>query len=195
MAHDPLEGLISGPMTVRLVEMFLLSVGLATLSPTPVRAGDLVYAAKIGVLAHDVPDLWSGFQIEPDAADINIEIQFTPSIGLLGGTLRPAAGATFNTNGDTSHAYLDARWQIEGPASLFFGIGLGAAIHDGEIGPVDPNAKAFGSRVLFHIPFEAGVHIDAHNDISFYFEHTSNAYTQTYNEGMDRLGLRYGYRF
>ena len=175
--------------------MCLLSLGLAAQPAATASAGDLFYAAKVGVLAHDVPDLWSGFQIEPDAADINIEIQFAPSASFLGGTLRPAAGATFNTNGDTSHAYVDARWQIEGPSSLFFAIGLGAAIHDGEIGPVDPNAKALGSRVLFHIPFEAGIHLDGHNDISFYFEHTSNAYTQTYNEGMDRLGLRYGYRF
>lgn len=182
-------------MTSRYFTKFLLGASIAALSLAPASAGDLFHAAKIGALAHDVPDLWSGFQIEPDAADINIEIQFTPSIGMLGGTLRPAVGATFNTNGDTSHVYLDARWQIEGPSNLFFGIGLGASIHDGEIGPVDPNAKALGSRVLFHIPFEAGIHLDVHNDISFYFEHTSNAYTQTYNEGMDRLGLRYGYRF
>ena len=182
-------------MIVRFVLSCFLSLAIAAGLTGGAVAGDYFYAAKIGVLAHDVPDLWSGFQIEPDAADINIEIQFTPSIGLLGGTLRPAAGATFNTNGDTSHAYLDARWQIEGPSSLFFGMGIGVAIHDGEIGPVDPNAKAFGSRVLFHIPFEAGIHLDAHNDISFYFEHTSNAYTQTYNEGMDRIGIRYGYRF
>lgn len=55
--------------------------------------------------------------------------------------------------------------------------------------------KWLGSRVLFHIPAEIGVHLDAHNDLSVYFEHTSNAYTQEYNEGMDRIGLRYGYRF
>jgi lipid A 3-O-deacylase len=160
-------------------------------------ADGTIYSIHGGVLAHDVPGLWSGFQVEPDAADINIEVQFTPSVAFLGGTIRPALGGTINTRGDTSHAYLDARWQIDGPAGLFFGLGLGAAIHDGEIGGPgsDPNMKWLGSRVLFHIPAEIGLHLDEHNDLSVYFEHTSNAYTQKYNEGMDRIGVRYGYRF
>ena len=160
-------------------------------------AEDFIHSVHAGVLAHDVPGLWSGFQVEPDAADINIEIQFTPSMPLLGGTLRPALGASINTRGDTSHAYLDARWQIEGPSNLFFGLGLGVAVHDGETGSPgsDPSEKWLGSRVLFHIPAEIGVHVNQHSDLSVYFEHTSNAYTQTYNEGLDRIGIRYGYRF
>lgn len=174
---------------------FALAIVLMSATVGEAMAADVFYAAKFGVLAHDVPDLWSGFQLEPDAADINIEVQFTPSIAVLGGTLRPAIGGTINTRGDTSHAYLDARWQIDGPSGLFFGLGLGAAIHDGELTPVKPDAKALGSRVLFHIPVEAGIHLDQHNDLSVYFEHTSNAYTQDDNEGLDRIGVRYGYRF
>lgn len=172
-----------------------LALMASFLAVSPAVAAGAIHAIKLGVLAHDVPDLWSGFQLEPDAADINIEVQFTPSAQFLGGTVRPALGASINTRGDTSHAYLDARWQIDGPAGLFFGLGLGAAVHDGETGPVDPKAKALGSRVLFHIPAEIGLHLDAHNDLSVYFEHTSNAYTQDYNEGMDRIGVRYGYHF
>ena len=166
-------------------------------SYAPAVAEDVVHSVKGGVLAHDVPHLWSGTQIEPDAADINIEVQFTPSTQILGGTLRPAVGGSINTRGDTSHAYVDARWQIDGPSRTFFEVGLGAAIHDGETGGIgaDPNLKWLGSRVLFHIPAEIGVHLDAHNDLSVYFEHTSNAYTQKYNEGLDRIGIRYGYRF
>lgn len=169
----------------------------ASAAYVPATAGDAIHSVKLGVLAHDVPHLWSGFQVEPDAADINIEVQFTPSIQVLGGTLRPALGGTVNTNGGTSHAYADARWQIDGPSRLFFEIGLGAAIHDGETGGLgaDPNMKWLGSRVLFHIPVEIGLHVDAHNDLSVYFEHTSNAYTMTYNEGLDRIGVRWGYRF
>ena len=161
----------------------------------PASADDLLYALKLGVLAHDVPDLWSGFQLEQDAADINIEAQFAAAWALPWGAIRPVIGGTINTRGDTSHSYIDARWQADGPANLFFGLGLGAAIHDGELEPVDPHEKALGSRVLFHIPAELGVHLDAHNDFSVYFEHTSNANTQDYNEGLDRIGVRYGYRF
>lgn len=87
------------------------------------------------------------------------------------------------------------RWQIEGPSGLFFGIGLGVAVHDGELEPVDPDKKALGSRALFHIPAEIGLRLDAHNSLSVYFEHTSNASLVDYNEGLERLGFHYGYRF
>jgi hypothetical protein len=78
---------------------------------------------------------------------------------------------------------------------LFFDLGLGAAVHDGNLDDRDPTRKALGSRVLFHIPLELGYRLDEHDSLSVYFEHTSNAYTQEFNEGLDRLGLRYGYRF
>jgi hypothetical protein len=160
-------------------------------------AGDVLYALKVGVLAHDVPDLWSGFQVEHNAADINIEAQFAAAWALPWGTIRPVVGGTINTRGDTSHAYIDARWQGDLPCGIFFGLGLGAAIHNGEIGGhgSNPDMKWLGSRVLFHIPIEVGYHLDEHNDLSVYFEHTSNAYTAKYNEGLDRIGVRYGYRF
>ena len=55
--------------------------------------------------------------------------------------------------------------------------------------------KAFGSRVLFHIPVELGYRFDQHNSLSVYFEHMSNAGLASSNEGMDFLGMRYGYKF
>jgi hypothetical protein len=177
--------------------------GLATVcvatGTTGSSAGDVLYAVKLGVLAHDVPDLWSGFQVEQNAADINIEAQFAAAWTLPWGAIRPMIGGTINTRGDTSHAYIDARWQGDCPSGLFFGLGLGAAVHDGALGPGPNNEnsdkKWLGSRVLFHIPVEIGYHLDAHNDLSVYFEHTSNAYTAEFNEGLDRIGVRYGYRF
>lgn len=161
----------------------------------PVSAGDIISEVKVGVLAHDVPDLWSGFQREESAADINLEVLLSPSLMFLGGTIRPAIGGTLNTQGDTSHAYIDARWQYETPVGIFIGLGVGAAIHDGNLDATDPDKKALGSRLLFHIPAEIGLRFDDHNSLSVYFEHTSNAYTQDENEGLDRLGVRYGYRF
>jgi hypothetical protein len=174
-----------------------LAVALAASLANDASANDLLYALKVGVLAHDVPDLWSGFQVEHNAADINIEAQFAAAWALPWGAIRPVIGGSINTRGDTSDGYIDARWQGDLPSGVFFGLGLGAAIHDGEIGGAnsDPDKKWLGSHVLFHIPIEIGYHLDQHSDVSVYFEHMSNAYTQKYNEGMDRIGLRYGYRF
>ena len=49
--------------------------------------------------------------------------------------------------------------------------------------------------MLFHIPAELGYRFDGNNSVSVYFEHMSNADTQDNNQGLDRLGVRYGYRF
>jgi hypothetical protein len=168
--------------------------GLA-LAQQPSWPTGLIDEVKIGVQAHDVPDLWSGFRLE-HGVDINGEILFSPSLPfLLGGSIRPAFGATVNASGDTSRLYLDARWQFDGPCGLFFGLGLGGTIHDGNLTPSDPDRKALGSRVLFHIPLEIGYRFDSHNSLSLFFDHMSNGYTAKYNEGMDNLGIRYGYKF
>jgi hypothetical protein len=46
-----------------------------------------------------------------------------------------------------------------------------------------PDAKALGSRVLFHIPIEIGYRFGVHSSLSVYFEHTSNAFIVEPNEG------------
>lgn len=172
-----------------------IAVAVAGAACGPAHAQSIVHEIKGGVLYHDVPHLWSGFQIEPKSADINAELLFAPGIGLFGGTIRPAIGGAVNTEGATSHAYLDARWELEGPAGLFFGLGLGAAVHDGRIDPDRWDRKALGSHVLLHIPVEVGLRLDKHSSLSVYFEHTSNANTADFNEALDRLGVRYGWRF
>lgn len=175
--------------------LLIILVAALLLQPELTLAGPFIDELKIGVLAHDVPDLWSGFQAEPSSADINIEALLSPSVAFLGGTIRPAIGGSISTVGATSDAYIDARWQYETPSGVFFGLGLGAAVHNGQLQLEDWDRKALGSRVLFHIPAEVGYRFDDHNSLSAYFEHMSNAYTVSPNEGMDRLGIRYGYRF
>jgi hypothetical protein len=160
-----------------------------------VQAQSLIHELKIGALHHDTPHLWARHQLEPDAVDLNVEVMFSPAFHFLGGTIRPAVGGTVNFGGYTSRGYADLRWQYETASGVFFGLGLGVAVHNGETGPSHADRKALGSQVLFHIPVEIGLRLDTRNSVSLYFEHHSNAYTQRYNEGIDGLGIRYGYRF
>jgi hypothetical protein len=157
-------------------------------------ANGILHEVKGGVLAHDVPDLWSGTDLEHGVA-INGELSFTPSLDLPWGTIRPAVGASVATNGHTSYAYADAHWEFAGPAGTFFSIGVGAAVHDGKLEPTSARDKALGSRVLFHVPLEAGIEFAEHYRVSLYFEHVSNGYLASPNEGLDNLGVRLGYRF
>jgi lipid A 3-O-deacylase len=145
-------------------------------------------------LVHDMPSLWSGFRLER-GGDVNVEALLSPSIPFLGGRIRPAIGGSVSLSGQTSRGYVDARWQYEMTSGVFFGLGLGAAIHNGLLGPTEVDRKALGSRVLFHIPAEIGYQFDRHHSLSVYFDHVSNGYTRTYNEGLDSLGVRYGYKF
>jgi hypothetical protein len=176
-------------MALAMTIVLNASLAAAQGTDTPARM-----ELRLGVLAHDVPDLWSGFRLE-SGVDINGEILIGPGLAFLGGTLRPAIGGSVNTSGGTSKAYLDARWEIEGPAGLFFGTGLGVAVHNGNLGPTDPDRKALGSRALFHVPVEIGLRFDRGRSISVYFEHTSNANLARHNEGLDSIGVRYGIRF
>jgi len=172
-------------------------------APATAEAEELSTELKLGLLAHDVnpryvdgePSLF-GNHVEPASLDINLEALFPPIFRpVLGGTLRPAVGVTINTAGGTSQAYADMRWQYELPSDMFFALGVGAAVHDGNIGPEDPDHRALGSRVLFHIPVELGVRVDERNSVSLLWDHASNAGLNEENPGMDRVGLRYGYRF
>jgi lipid A 3-O-deacylase len=153
-----------------------------------------LYEIKFGVLHHDTGSLWSGFRRE-SGVDINLEAIFSPHAKLLGGAIRPAFGGSANIAGDTSKLYTGFRWQYEHLNGMFVGIGLGGAIHNGKLKPQQNDRKALGSRVLFHIPIEIGYRFGASSALSVYFDHVSNANLADANEGMDTLGLRYGYRF
>jgi hypothetical protein len=97
--------------------------------PSPSR-----FEIKGGILAHDVPGLWSGFSLEK-GIDLNVEMLFGQGMPFLGGTIRPAIGGSVNFEGYTSKGYVDARWEVDLPHRLFFGLGIGAAIHDGKLEP------------------------------------------------------------
>ncbi len=147
------------------------------------------------MLAHDVPRLWSGWSIETHRPDLNGEVIFSPSVNFLGGAIRPVLGGSYNSAGGTSKAYVDARWESNLGPGVFFGLGIGAAVHNGTLDPVSLNHKALGSRVLFHFPAEVGYRFEGGHSLSVYFEHNSNGYTQKSNEGLDDLGVRYGFKF
>ena len=158
-------------------------------------AGDIVHELKFGALHHDTPNLWSGFRAESSSAAINLEVLLKPSMQFLGGTIRPAIGASLTSGSGTSNVYIDARWQYEFTSGLFIGLGIGGTVHNGQLELRELDRKALGSRVLFHFPFEIGYRFDRANTLSAYFEHISNGYTVSPNEGLDRIGIRYGHRF
>ncbi|MBT5228901.1 MAG: acyloxyacyl hydrolase [Methylococcales bacterium] len=177
----------------------LLPVLISTLAATSAFAESrdstgFIHEFKFGVLQHDVDNLWSGFERE-DGLDVNLEVILKPYVDFLGGQVRPAVGGSFNNAGDTSKIYVDARWEKALSANAYFSLGLGAAVHDEDRETAERDRKELGSQILFHFPIELGYRFDKHHGLSVYFDHISNAYLISPNEGMDSLGVRYGYTF
>ena len=174
----------------------LCAVGaiLAAVLPLPALAeSSWLYEVRGSVLAHDIPIVAAG-KWESGVA-LNGEVAFTPSLPLFGGAIRPALGGSFAFNGQTSWAYLDARWEWAGPL-FFFGLGVGPSIHTGDELYYSTNGhKGLGSRVLFHIPLEVGLQITPANRVAVYYEHVSNGFLAYPNPGMDNVGLRLAHRF
>ena len=154
-----------------------------------------LYGVSAAVLAHDVDNLWSGARKE-GGVDLNVEVILNrPHLELPTGSVRPNFGVTVNDRGDTSKFYVGLIWEVDLPSGIFMSVGVGAALHDGELEAGRGARKGLGSRLLFRIPIEVGYALSRRHRLSVAFAHVSNAYLADPNEGLDVLGLRYGYRF
>ena len=154
-----------------------------------------LYELSAGILAHDVDNLWSGSR-EENGLDLNVGLVLRrPSFAFLTGFVRPYLGVSVNTRGDTSKLYGGFVWQYVADSGWFLKLGLGGAVHDGERETLREGKKELGSQVLFHIPIELGRSVRGRHRVSLYFDHVSNASLADENEGLDTLGLRYGYLF
>ncbi|WP_285907934.1 acyloxyacyl hydrolase [Pseudodesulfovibrio pelocollis] len=172
----------------------LLTLALCLAGPHPADAGDtIVSEVRGGVYAHDI-SFWS-FHRE-NGADINGEVLFvSPSFLEAVWSPRPHLGATVNTSGNTSFLYSGLTWEYDLPADFFVDANLGLAAHNGKLDTDNHKRKSLGSPVLFRLGAALGYNITEKVNISIQFEHMSNAYIVSPNEGMDNVGLRLGYRF
>jgi lipid A 3-O-deacylase len=176
---------------------FMLSVPCACTQDLPERtlSSDILYGIRLGLLAHDVGGLWSHSRAE-GGVDINAEIVFKkPGFKLWHGLVLPNLGVSINSQGDTSRAYGGLLWEFLLDTGCFVNSGAGLAVHNGQSESNDPNKKQLGSRVLFRIPVEVGFTIFERHRLSLMFDHMSNAYLAHPNEGMDTVGVRYGFQF
>ena len=173
------------------LELLLL---FCILLPASVGRAGPVDEIRLGVLYHDL-GLWAESRNE-GGVDFNAELIFSPSLELLSGVLRPNLGFSLNSGGATSKIYGGAMWEYRWPRGYFVDLALGLAVHNGETDKGEAaTLNQLGSPVLFRLAFEAGVTIGQRHLISLMFDHVSNAYLAEPNEGLDTLGLRYGYRF
>jgi lipid A 3-O-deacylase len=182
-------------LCIFILSVTLFQVAKAQESSEGAFISNLLYGIRFGLLAHDVGGLWSHSRAE-GGIDLNAEIVFKkPSVEIWHGIIRPNLGVSINSQGGTSKAYGGLLWEFLFDNGYFVNSGVGLAVHDGQLESKDSNKKQLGSRVLFRIPFEFGFTISERHRISIMFDHVSNAYLTNPNEGMDTIGVRYGYQF
>ncbi len=145
-----------------------------------------------GILAHHlVPTLTHK---EP-GADINLEILFhSPDFLGVIGSPRPHVGFAVNTGGDTSQLYAGLTWEWDFWRNMFVSLALGGAIHDGDLDVRSNDEKELGCRVLFRAAVELGYRFRQRHSLSLYIDQISNGGICDQNEGLELLGIRYGYR-
>ncbi|MGE5477972.1 MAG: acyloxyacyl hydrolase [Bacteroidales bacterium] len=164
---------------------------LLALSSSPALAE--VDEIRLGLSLHDISFLGHG---KEDGVDGVGEVLFQ-SPGLLEAIWapRPHVGIAVNSAGDTSQLYAGLTWGYEPVERLFVEFSLGGAVHDGKLSGDALDRKQLGSRALFRESLALGWRFDEHNSLMVVFDHESNARLAEHNEGLNNLGIRWGYRF
>ena len=146
-----------------------------------------------GLLAHD----FGPFSHRKEKGiDINAEVLFTsPDFMDIIWLPRPTAGGSFNSSGDTSQGYLGLTWEWDFLEHAFLSFFWGGAVHNGGKNPNVPDKKDLGCRVLFREGLDLGWRFSRNHALMAHLDHISNAKLCGENEGLESLGLRYGYQF
>jgi lipid A 3-O-deacylase len=161
------------------------------------RADGWVDELKAGVLDHDF------IHRKESGVDFNGEVLFTsPAFLAWLWAPRPHIGFSVNSAGDTDQAYAGLTWTLVGRQAMFVeadkvfvDYGFGVSFNDGDLDEKRDNRKELGSRALFRLSLEAGYSFVPHHSLSAYVDHESNAGLSAHNEGMNAVGIRYGYQF
>jgi lipid A 3-O-deacylase len=167
-------------------------------------SGKWISELRGGILKHSISPI--GHDAKETGVDGNLEVLFA-SPGWLSWLLkpRPQIGASFNgSNNNTDVLYAGLQWEWTFWKSFFFDFSFGGAVHNGELSydasvvfPEYANRRReLGCRALFRESFELGWRFWERHNLSVMWSHYSHGgICGDQNEGLDNLGMRYGYRF
>lgn len=166
----------------------------ATASPAAAEElGGLLSEVRIGWMLHDAGIFGRS---EEEGFDIDGELLFaSPDVLDVIWSPRPLLGVSVNTAGDTSQVYGGLAWDWNFWGPLFVEGSLGLSVHDGNLEASSPDRKALGCRVLFRESVALGARFLERHSLSLMLTHISNATLCDNNEGLDTIGIRYGFKF
>ena len=170
----------------------LMSLGAHAESSTPnMLPKHIVF---LGGLAHNKGPIASETE---DGPDVNIAYHHLLKRFDNSG-LYAHGGAVINLSDGTSYAYLGGTGRLAFGASPVYGeIGVGFAVHDGDLEKKSNNKRELGSRELFRFEISLGYQISDAISASLFLSHISNGsiLNNDDNRGLDTYGLRIGYSY
>lgn len=178
----------------------LLGAALSAVLATGARAQTkVVDEVLFGAFQHDTPFLASQRE---HGADVNFEVRFTsPDFLSFLWSPRLFIGGLVNSEGATDQAYFGFGWDMtlsravfKPDDSLFFRLDLGGSVNDEKHVDGDIDHKAIGSHLLFRESVDLGYHFDPTWSGMISFNHISNAGLARHNQGLNDLGLRFGFK-
>lgn len=156
----------------------------------------IITQAEIGFAYHDAGVF--GRHKEP-GGDFDGEIRFLPIEWLdFMASPRPHLGIHVNTSGATNQIFTGITWEFWFWDNFFIDPSFGLSFNDAcclDHGP-PADSKQLGSHVLFREAVDLGWNFSGPHSVSILLDHVSHGHIlASENEGMDTLGIRYGYRF
>jgi lipid A 3-O-deacylase len=153
----------------------------------------LISEIRVGALWHDQ----GPFSHRKERGyDGNLEILFTsPKFLTQIWTPRPHMGISLNSVGDTNQTYLGLTWESEFYQHYFANFSVGAGYHDGYKVTDLQDRKSLGCKFLFRESIDLGFRVQKNHSIMAHLDHVSNAKLCSTNEGLESVGIRYGYLF
>lgn len=182
---------------------------LALAALTAPSQAEAVESVHVGVMAHNICVTDCKNAGKEQGPNLEFQANFgSPGFLSIIGSPQPYVVLTLNTSGDTSSGGVGLEWSF--PVSEHWAIepGFGYVIHDGATNlpyaSGTPEAAAFtenhvllGSRDLFRTSIGVTRDFDGPWEAQIFFSHLSHGQIlgEGRNQGMDQLGVRFGYRF
>tara|TARA_B100000700_G_scaffold216683_1_gene238254 strand:+ start:572 stop:1351 length:780 start_codon:yes stop_codon:yes gene_type:complete len=159
---------------------------------------------RVGLLKHAVALV--GNTPKETGLDGNIEVLFdSPNWLNFLWAPRPMMGVSANSSStNTDIVYSGLTWEWNPWSALLLDFSFGFAMHNGKLkydsGAVFPEDagrhREFGCRWLFRESFEGGWLFEDRHALTLMWSHYSHGgLCDDKNEGLDNVGIRYGYRF
>lgn len=163
----------------------------------------------VGVMAHNICVTDCKNAGKEDGPNVEFQVSFdSPAFLSWAGSPQPYIVASINTAGETSFGGFGLEWRWEFADGWALEPGFGYIIHNGETNNPFPNgspqAQAFadehvllGSEDLFRTSLGLTRDFEGPWEAQLFFEHLSHGQIlgSGRNQGLDQIGIRFGYQF